>query len=121
MARYQKPFAPGDVVWGPDAYHDDDPYLRGQATRPWLVVANESYPGFGEQYLCCGLTSNVTAGPSFVPLDPGKDWETGGTARRSRIDTETIFTMKHRWILDYSGRVAHSKLREARSRIRAYF
>jgi mRNA-degrading endonuclease toxin of MazEF toxin-antitoxin module len=111
-------FAPGDVVWGFDAYHHDDPLLRRGTTRPWIIVSNERYPRFGEQYLCCALTTRSRSTPSLLALQP-TDWERGGTPKRSSIDTGTIVTLKQRWIADYSGRVAATRLFEARERLKS--
>jgi hypothetical protein len=43
-------YACGDVFWAPD------PYNEGAAPRPWLVLAAESIPYAGEDYICAGLT-----------------------------------------------------------------
>lgn len=118
-ARYRHRFEPGDVVWGPDAFHDDDPHLQRQATRPWLVVSNDAFPGQGRQYIVCGLTHNLGRSPGMLPLEPG-DWTTGGTPRKSQVDTETLLTMKQEWITDYSGRLSHARLQQARKAIRGY-
>lgn len=117
---YREPFRPGDVVWGPDAFHEDDPHLQKRSTRPWLVVSNESFPGQGEQYVCCGLTHNLSKSPAFIVLDPKKDWQEGGTPKPSQIDTETLFTMKQRWITSYSGSVTLAKLQLARKVVKSY-
>ena len=118
-APYKKPFAPGDVVWGPDAYHEDDPSLAGMAVRPWLVVSNDSYPGQGLQYLVCGLTHTPTSIASMIPLDPG-DWEKGGTPKPSHVDTETVITLKQDWITKYSGTVRFARLQQARKLLKSY-
>ena len=118
-SRYKSPFAPGDVVWGPDAFHDDDPRLTLGSVRPWLVVSNEALPGHGTQYVCCGLTHNLAGVESFLAIY-SNDWEKGGTTEPSQIDTETLFTMKQRWITQYSGRLRFARLQEARRRIRSY-
>ncbi|MHB8587112.1 MAG: type II toxin-antitoxin system PemK/MazF family toxin [Thermoplasmatota archaeon] len=120
MARYHDPFRAGDVVWGPDAYHADDPYLEKAHRRPWLIISSDKFPGSGDQYLCCALTTGVTTGPGFIELNPAADWEEGGTPKPSQVDTETIMTMKHRWIVDYSGRLTFAKLARARRAIKGY-
>ena len=116
---YRKPFAAGDVVWGPDAFHDDDPTLRRGGQRPWLVLNNESFPGHGTQYLYCGLTHNLAPAEAFLRLEP-KDWEKGGAPLPSQVDTETLFTMKQRWVTDYSGRLSYGKLLEVRRKVKGW-
>lgn len=119
MPRFREPFEAGDVVWGPDAYHDDDPMLAEAFMRPWLVVSNATFPGHGDQYICCALTSGSAVGPGFVRLKPD-DWEKGGTRKSSSVDTETVVTMKHRWITDYSGRLRREQMQPARKLVRGY-
>jgi len=119
MGRFREPFAPGDVVWGPDAFHDNDPHLQRGAVRPWLIVSNDKYPGQGEQYVCCGLTHNLSEQPSSLPIVT-EDWELGGTPKPSRIDTETLFTMKQGWITAYAGRLRYARLQQARKVIKSY-
>lgn len=94
--RYKR-FQEGDVVWGPDAYHGDDPFLRGQGMRPWLVLSTEAFPRQGEDYLCCALTSNATRSEHLVPIEDA-DWEKRGTMKPSQIDPQTLVTLKHDWI-----------------------
>lgn len=118
-APYKKPFAPGDVVWGPDAYHEDDPLLQGMSERPWLIVSNDTYPGQGQQYLVCALTHTPTSIASMVRLDP-KDWGKGGTPKPSNLDTETVITLKHGWVTKYSGNLKFGKLQQARRLLKSY-
>lgn len=120
MRGFQRPFESGSVVWGPDAFHDDDPHLVAQRSRPWLVVNNESLPGRGRHYICCALTSNPRAAPAAIALDAERDWAEGGTPKPSAVDPESIFTMRHDWIQRYSGRLAETRLEDARSRIRQF-
>lgn len=95
--------------------------MEGGGRRPWLVISNDQFPGQGQQYLCCAMTSGITPGASFIPLDPERDWENGGTTKRSQIDTETLITMKQRWIATYSGRLVPARLSQARRQIKTYF
>lgn len=112
-----KRLVPGDVVWAPDLFHDDDPTLAKGGSRPWLVISNEKYPGQakGIQYVCLALTSNLAPHDSMIPL-VAKDWEVGG-GKPSQIDCETIQTIKHHWCARYLGRVKSAKLREARKKV----
>ena len=115
MTRYSA----GDVVWGPDAYHDDDPTLKLGAGRPWLIINNESYPGHGAQYLCCAMTSGAGNGSAFikVPLDK---WLAGKPKKESRIDTETVVTMKANWITKKIGTIDRDLRQRARKKVTSY-
>ena len=90
------PYARGDVVWAPDAFHDDDTDLAMGAERPWLVVGNERFPHHGAQYLCCALTHNLAVDPDMIRIEP-HEWTEGGTRKSSQIDHQTIMTIKHAW------------------------
>lgn len=113
-----KRLVPGDVVWAPDLFHDDDPTLAKGGARPWLVISNDSYPGqkAGIQYVCCALTSNLAKHDSMLPLEP-LDWENGGGGKARQIDAETVQVVKHHWASGYLGRVKHGKLRDVRKMI----
>lgn len=113
--RYKR-FSEGDVVWGPDAYHDDDPALEGEGIRPWVVLSTDAYPRQGEEYLCCALTSNTRADETLVPL-LGSDWEKPGTRKPSQLDPATVVCMKHAWVVRYTGRLAHRPVARARKLI----
>lgn len=110
--------APGDVVWGPDPYHGDDPLLLGHAFRPWLVLNNQSFPGHGRQYLCCALTSGT--GPASFMVVQTSDWVRGHLGKTAAVDTETVVTIKHHWISRKGGALRREILQGARAKIRSY-
>lgn len=109
---------PGDVAWGPDRFHEDDPDLVKGNSRPWLVISNDTFPGQqdGRQYLTAALTSNLAEAATMLPLKV-TDWENGGGGKPRQTDTETVETVKHVWLSDYLGRVKHAKVVEARKAI----
>lgn len=113
------PYSAGHVVWGPDAYHDDDPRLKAGGQRPWLILSNESYPGHGEQYLCCAMTSGSGTGKAFVEAKP-RDWEEGAPKKKVFVDTETVVTMKHRWISNKQGKLQREVRQRARKLVASY-
>lgn len=114
-----KPFSPGDVVWGPDPYHEDDPHLRNEFYRPWVVLSTDAFPLQGDEYLCCALTHNVKADPNRITLAE-VDWEKKGSLAPSQLDPTTVMTMKHGWITRYTGRLAHRPVARARKMIAGY-
>ncbi len=113
------PYSVGDVVWGPDAYHDDDPELVTGGQRPWLILSNDAYPGHGEQYLCCAMTSGSGTGAAFVEVKP-THWDQGSMRKKSHIDTETVVTMKHHWITKKQGKVHRDIRQRARKLVISY-
>lgn len=112
--------SPGDVVWGPDADHRRDSRLQGANMRPWLILSNDQFPGQGTHYRACALTHTPT--PSLASMLPlaREDWEKGENPGSRSIDTETILTLRHDWIVKYSGRLRYGKLLEARKRNKSY-
>jgi mRNA-degrading endonuclease toxin of MazEF toxin-antitoxin module len=114
-----KPFQDGDIIWGPDAYPANDPFLRGQGLRPWLVLSTDAFPRQGEDYLCCALTSNTARSEHLVPIEE-PDWEKRGALKPSQVDPQTLMTMKHEWVARYTGRVAHRPLARAKKMVQAY-
>ena len=114
-----KGFAPGDVVWGPDPFHDDDPEFVHGGARPWLVVSNEAFPGHGDQYICCALTSGAGVGEAFIPVRE-RDWTQGKPGKKGHVDCETLITMKHAWVVRLSGTLHRDVLQAARKKIKGY-
>lgn len=115
MARH----AAGDVVWGPDAFHDDDPALTLGNSRPWLIINGPTYPGNGDQYLVCAMTSGSGTGDQFVAV-PQDKWTEGMPRKRSFVDTETVFTMKSNWIENAVGTIDRDILQRARRLVKSY-
>lgn len=115
----KKLYQTGDVIWAPDAYHDDDPFLAAGGIRPWLIVSTGKYPNQGEDYLCCAVTSNARASDHLVPLDD-KDWSHGPPRVAGQIDPQTVTTVKSDWIVRYSGRLATAKVNRARNLLKGY-
>lgn len=109
----------GQVIWAPDAFHDDDPELVLGKMRPWLILNNEAYPGHGDQYLCCALTSGSGDGQAFLEIK-SKDWTQGHMTKKAFVDTETLATMKHAWIAQKSGRLHRDFVQSARKKIKSY-
>jgi hypothetical protein len=57
-------FQTGDVFWAPD------PFRQGSNPRLWLILAADSLPYPGEEYICAALTTNDL--PRNVEVDD--DW-----------------------------------------------
>ena len=111
-------YAAGDVVWGPDACHDEDPTLRLEASRPWLIISNTQYPGHGTQYLCCAMTSGTGTGSAFIEVPLAK-WTAGGPKKVAHIDTETVVTMKAHWITRLVGTIDYELRQRARKKVQS--
>lgn len=112
-------YSAGDVIWGPDAYHEDDPELRLGAGRPWLIISNDAYPGHGTQYLCCAMTSGSGTGSAFLAV-PLNKWTAGKPRKPSHVDTETVVTMKANWITKKVGTIDYQLRQRARKLVASY-
>jgi hypothetical protein len=86
----------GTVFWAPDPYND------GGNPRPWLVLAADSLPFSGEEYICAGLTlSNLPDN-----LEVGSDWLTGEhPGKTSYCSPWVLATVKDGSVVSVQGRV----------------
>lgn len=114
------PYRAGDVVWGPDPYHFDDPELDGLGGRPWVVISTPRFPAQGRAYICCALTSSNRRDPSLMLLLPG-DWEVGGVPKPSRIDLLTVMVVTDSWTSLHIGRLDPAKVARVQTVVRGYF
>ena len=80
-------FDAGDVFWAPD------PYNAGDNPRPWLVLAAETLPYAGEEYICAGLTLSDLPANVEVAAD---DWIVGDEpTSTSYCSPWVLATVKH--------------------------
>lgn len=90
-------FALGDVFWAPD------PYTEGSDPRPWVVLAADSIPYAGEEYICAGLT------PSDLPDNVEvreEDWVMGNDPdKTSYCSPWVLATVKHDAVAGAQGYV----------------
>lgn len=97
-------FQAGDVVWAPD------PYDAGSNPRPWLVLAAETLPYAGEEYVCAGLTlsdlpDNVAVGPEA--------WVAGNDPERTSYCSPWVLaTIKHDAVAGSQGYLTEAFTRQ---------
>jgi hypothetical protein len=84
------------VFWAPD------PYRSGSDPRPWLVLAAETLPYPGEEYVCAALTtSDLPANHAIADA-----WVTGRNPDRpSSCSPWVVATIKHRAVAGPQGQV----------------
>jgi len=97
-------FALGDVFWAPD------PYNTGGGPRPWLVLAADSIPYTGEEYVCAGLTlSNLSEN---VELGD-ENWVVGNDPNRTSYCSPWVLaTVKHDAVAGTQGSVTDAFARK---------
>jgi len=106
------PFQPGDVFWAPD------PYNTGDNPRPWLVLAADSIPYAGEEYICAGLTlSNLSDNVEITD----EDWVVGNDPdTTSYCSPWVLATVKHDAVAGTQGYVTDTFARDIARRSAAY-
>lgn len=114
-----KEFQEGDVIWGPDAYHADDPELQASVIRPWVVLSTKAYPRQGDEYLVCAITSNTSASDHLVAISD-VDWEKRGMMKPGQVDPTTVVCMKHAWITRHTGRLGVRPIARARKLLQSF-
>lgn len=91
------PFESGDVFWAPD------PYKTGSDPRPWLVLAADTIPYAGEEYVCAGLTLSDL--PENVELED-EDWIAGNDPEKTSYCSPWVLaTVKHDAVAGSQGYV----------------
>ncbi|HKJ59275.1 MAG TPA: hypothetical protein VKA37_08600 [Halobacteriales archaeon] len=89
-------FERGDVFWAPD------PFRPGANPRLWLVLAAESLPYPGEEYVCAALTTSDLHANAEV----GDAWVAGRNPQRTSYCSPWVLaTIKHRGVANPQGRV----------------
>jgi hypothetical protein len=88
----------GHVVLAPDPFKSDD-----DATRPWVVVNNESHPFDKQQYVVMGLTTQ-TWYDERIPLDES-DYRHRTAPQGSSIVPHAIASLKPILMTDYVCRI----------------
>lgn len=91
-----EPFERGDVFWAPD------PFRPGANPRLWLVLASQTLPYPGEEYVCAALTSSDLPSNEEV----GDAWVRGRNPERTSYCSPWVLgTIKHRAVANPQGRV----------------
>lgn len=96
MQNVSDGYLKGDVFWAPD------PFRRGSNPRLWLVLASETLPLPGEEYICAALTT------SDLPAnyEVGDDWVSGQNPdKTSYCSPWVVGTIKHRAVANPQGAI----------------
>ena len=96
----------GHVVLAPDPFTD-----RADATRPWVVVNDESHPFDKRQYVVMALTTR-TWYDERVPLKAG-DYTHRAAPRDSAVVPHAVASLKPSLMTDYVCRVRDGPLNRA--------
>ena len=92
-SAYQK----GDVFWAPD------PFREGSNPRLWLVLAADSLPYPGQEYVCAALTTSDLPANHEI----GSEWVRGrDPSKTSYCSPWVLATIKHRAVANPQGEVS---------------
>lgn len=87
----------GDVFWAPDPFRD------GSNPRLWLVLAADSLPYAGEEYVCAALTTSDLSDN----VEVGADWVRGNDpSTTSYCSPWVLATIKHRAVANPQGKIS---------------
>lgn len=102
----------GDVFWAPD------PFRQGSNPRLWLVLAADSLPYPGQEYICVALTTSDLPDNHEV----GSDWISGDDpTKTSYCSPWVVATVKHRSIANPQGEVTTDFADRMIAECEAYF
>lgn len=96
----------GHVVLAPDPFKEGD-----DATRPWVIVNDETHPFDGEQYVVMGLTTR-TWYDERIPLGEA-DYRHRGAPRESSIVPHAVASLDPALMTDYVCRIRDDPLDRA--------
>ena len=100
----------GEIVLVPFPFTD----LSQTKRRPVLVLSNRAHNTTSNDFICCGLTSNLGNYRNSIPLDPTEMVE-GYIPRRSRIKYDKVFTLEKSLIIKGLGKVGADKVAKVKS------
>lgn len=94
------PYRQGEIVLIPFPFTD----LSTKKKRPVLVLSNEEYNKRTEDFIVCGITSNIKD-IEFSVLIESKDLESGFLPKPSRIKVDKIFTLEQSLVVKRLAKV----------------
>ncbi len=90
----------GEIVLIPFPFTD----LSTKKKRPVLVLSNDEYNKRTEDFIVCGITSNIKDS-EFSVLIESKDLESGYLPKPSRIKIDKIFTLEQSLVIKKFARL----------------
>ena len=109
-------FEGGEVVLVPFPFTD----LSQTKRRPVLIISNSQHNATSDDFVSCGITSNLSNRPYSVLLDPA-DMLEGSFIVRSRIKYDKIFSLEKDLAIKRLGKVNSGLLSQVRSSLASVF
>lgn len=100
-------FDRGTIVLIPFPFTD----LSKPKLRPVLVISNISYNKDSNDFICCGITSNLNNKNNSILLE-NKDMKEGRIPKKSRIKIGNIFTLQKDLAVKQVGKIDSKKINQ---------
>ena len=98
-------FESGEIVLVPFPFTN----LSQSKRRPVLVLSNSSHNIVSEDFVCCGITSNLN-NKNYSILLESSDLEEGTIPKKSRIKFDKIFTLEKSLVVKRLGKINSKKM-----------
>jgi mRNA interferase MazF len=95
-------FEQGDIVFVPFPFTN----LTSSKKRPVLILSKTSYNKKSFDFVCCGITSNISRTHDHSIIIQDKDLITGTLPKPSKIKVSTIFTLEKSIVVRVFGKVS---------------
>ncbi|MEM2786082.1 MAG: type II toxin-antitoxin system PemK/MazF family toxin [Candidatus Nitrosotenuis sp.] len=106
MTRSGISFEQGDILLIAFPFND----LTKVKQRPVLVLSNKNHNYSSNDFICCGITSNLDNKKYSIILDKS-DMRQGGIPKILRIKFNKIFTLEKSLVIKRIGRINAKKLK----------
>jgi len=106
----------GEIVLIPFPFTD----LTAKKKRPVLVLSNKEYNKRTEDFIVCGITSNLKDELFSVLID-SEDLESGLLPKPSRIKVDKIFTLEQSLVIKKFARVKPEIMRRVKQELLKLF
>ncbi|MCH7967621.1 MAG: type II toxin-antitoxin system PemK/MazF family toxin [Thaumarchaeota archaeon] len=87
---------------------------------PVLILSNYSHNELSDDFVCCGITSNLDNKDSSILLEH-KDMKVGSIPKRSRIKYDKIFTLEKSLAIKKLGKINLKKMNLIRNSLKKLF
>lgn len=109
-------FESGEVLLVPFPFTD----LSQTKRRPVLVISNSRHNAKSNDFVCCGITSNLSNRPDSILLNT-VDMSEGALPFRSRIKYDKIFTLEKGLAIKRLGKINARLMDQVRGALASLF
>jgi len=110
--KYGTSYEQGDIILIPFPFTD----LSKSKKRPVLVLSKQSYNKKTQDFILCGITSNLKNRDNSVLIEK-KDLDTGILPKKSIIKANKIFNLKQSLAIKKIGKVKNNIVKEVKEEL----